>query len=117
MHKFSFAVLLLLLAFTSCKKDEWLNCTVEYDICIPEPVLEIAEAYAEYTDNGQTHTEPMPNGRWSKNFSYSWKDDAINQHEYDFNTLKVYLCPKATESQLKQLYSFLKMQTLPQLVY
>lgn len=101
MHKFSFVALLLLVAFTSCKKEEWLNCTVEYNIRIPAPVLKIAEAYAEYTDNGQTHTEPMPNGQWTKTFSYSWEDNAVNQHDYGFNTLKIYLRPKVGESQFK----------------
>lgn len=109
MHKLSFVALSLLLAFTSCKKeDEELNCSVEYDVLMPTPLLEIADAYAEYTDNGQTYTEPMRNGQFKKTFSYSWKDGGVKEHHLNFTSIKIYLRPKVSESQFKEGAQLLK---------
>lgn len=112
MKRFTHNLLLLLpligiFIFIGCKEKEdiinesSLNCYVEYDFRLPAPLMEIAEAYVEYTDNGQKHTEIMKDGKWNKYFHYSWKGDAVNDIDYDINTLKIILKPKVSTDQLK----------------
>lgn len=106
---FTFLMMSLLALFFSCKKDETsLSCSVEYAFQLPTPLMEIADAYVEYTDNGKKSNDPMQNGKWSKTFSYEWEDDAVNKNDYGFNTLKIILKPKVPSNQFKEGVQLLK---------
>ena len=108
VRKLSFLVTLVLLFLTSCKKDEECICDITYDIQLPTEVLKIADAYAEYNDNGITHSELMHNGKFEKNFHYKWDDQEANSTHTGFNTLKVILRPKVSNSRFQEGAKLLK---------
>lgn len=102
-------MLSMLILIASCNdKEQSLSCSVEYDFQLPAPLMEIADAYVEYTDNGKKTTELMKDGMWSKDFSYKWKDDAANANDYAFNTLRIILKPKVSPDKFKSGAQLLK---------
>lgn len=103
-------MLMLALPFmTSCSKDEQqLDLAVSYDLTLPKPMLEVADAYVTYVDNGVTKTEQVVNGRFQKSFTYTWEDDQVKTSEMSVNALKLTYKLKVPQNQLREGTQLLK---------
>lgn len=117
---FFFMSLVTMMMLTSCKDDEVMRLDLEYDLVVPETVLDIAEAYVTYEEYGQVITEKVRDGRFHKAFSYKWEDDQIETNELGFHKLSLYFKLKVPVSELKEGYKLFgdkKASILPAFSY
>lgn len=101
MKKLIFYATLFLLLGASCDKHkEALNCTITYDVVIPQNLDRLVDAYAVYEDNGETNRERITNGQFKKAFSYKWDGDAATATHLNFSSLKIYMYSRVNNSEL-----------------
>lgn len=91
--------LLASILFTSCTEE--MTYTIEYDIQVPAPILNIADVYAIYTDNsGKEQKVALPNGKFSDSFHYEWTDSEVKGSYKDFTSLRIEAKLKVDNSEL-----------------
>lgn len=101
MKRVIFYALLFMIIGVSCgKDDESLNCTVTYDVVLPQNLERLVDAYAVYDDNGETHRDRITNGQFKKAFSYKWEGDAAKTTHLNFCSLKIYMYSRVSSSEL-----------------
>lgn len=95
---------MLLAISTSCnsqdEKEENFKCSISYDVVIPQNLLILVDAYAEYNDNGNIVRQPITDGTFKQSFSYRWEDDEATATHLNFSSLKIYLYSKVNSSDL-----------------
>ena len=78
-----------------------MTYTIEHDIQVPAPILNIADVYAVYTNNrGQEQKVALPDGKFSGRFQFEWTDDEVKDTYKDFTSLRIEAKLKVDNSEL-----------------
>ena len=65
---------------------------ITHDIVMPSPLMEIADAYATYSENGETKTEEIQNGKFSHTATYVYEGkEEIDMETKGFDSLTITL--------------------------
>lgn len=91
--------LLASILFTSCEEE--MTYTIEHDIQVPAPILDIADVYAIYTDNsGKEQKVALPDGKFSDSFHFVWTGSEVKGTYKDFTSLRIEAKLKVDASEL-----------------
>lgn len=93
---------LCLVFFAGCKEEEKLDVVVQYQVRMPSPLMEVADAYVTYYDNGQPVSEKIAGLEYNKKLQYSFDKDQLKSPIIDFSRFKVILKLRVPSSELKE---------------
>ena len=97
--KYLFLLAIVALLFSSCQKVTKVTATVQHDINLPAPIVEIADAYVTYYDNrGNAIQELMVDGKFNRSFAYSWEGDQADKNYSQPEYHKLYITLKLKDS-------------------